>query len=68
MASINNVTSIGQKAPRRATADEAAGMMWWNAMTERERLEALRAADTACPAEAFNHWRNGFKCEESAHG
>lgn len=48
----------------------AMGMAWWNGMTEHQRLEALRAADTACPAEAWAHWRatGGFKCEESAHG
>jgi hypothetical protein len=32
------------------------GMRWWDAMTMRERLEALRAADTTEPAEAW-HWR-----------
>jgi hypothetical protein len=36
------------------------GMRWWDAMTMRERLEALRAADTACPAQAF-HYRESMR-------
>ena len=68
MATSNNVTPIGQKVPRRATNDAEIGCAWWNTMTEWQRLEALRAAGTACPAIAFDHWRYGFKCEENAHG
>jgi hypothetical protein len=40
-------------------------------MTDRQRAEALRAADTDCPADAWRHWQQtatGFKCEEVAHG
>lgn len=29
---------------RRPTADELAGMQWWNSMTEAERAKALEAA------------------------
>jgi hypothetical protein len=36
------------------------GMRWWDAMTLRERLEALRAADTTEPAEAW-HWREAHR-------
>jgi hypothetical protein len=56
---------------RPATADEAIGIAWWNAMTERARLAALKAVETegrASPAEAFDHWRYGFACEEHSHG
>jgi len=35
--------------PRPPTADERAGMEWWNSMTEAERAEALEAAG----------WRSG---------
>ena len=51
--------------------DDEIGIAWWNAMTERARLAALKAVDPeggASPAEAFDHWRFGFKCEENAHG
>ena len=51
--------------------DDEIGIAWWNAMTERARLAALKAVDPegrASPAEAFDHWRFGFKCEEEAHG
>ena len=30
--------------PRQPTADEQAGMQWWNSMTEAERAQALEAA------------------------
>jgi hypothetical protein len=56
---------------KRATADEALGIAWWNAMTERARLAALKAVEPegrASPAEAFDHWRYGFKCEGGEHG
>jgi len=29
---------------RKPTADELAGMQWWNSMTEAERAKALEAA------------------------
>ena len=52
------------------TTDEAMGIAWWNNLTERQRAEALLAADTACPVEAWNLWKQtgGFCCEEVAHG
>lgn len=59
------------KAFRQAIQDAALGIAWWNGMTRQHRAEALRAADSACPAEAWEHWRQtaaGFKCEEEAHG
>lgn len=41
---------------REPTADERAGMSWWNAMTEAERLDAMRRAnaDTAAAAWEFH--------------
>jgi hypothetical protein len=59
---------------KRATADESLGIAWWNAMTERARLQALKAVEPegrASPADAWAHWKEtaaGFKCEETAHG
>lgn len=41
---------------RQATADERAGMEWWNSMTEAERAEALKAAG----------WRSGGTWTPSA--
>ncbi len=56
---------------KRATADAEIGIAWWNAMTQRQRLEAPKAAGgpegRASPAEAFDHCRFGFKSEENAH-
>lgn len=33
----------------------AAGIAWWNALTEKQRAAALAAAETAVPAEAYRH-------------
>ena len=41
---------------RQPTADEKAGMDWWNAMTQAERDEALRSAG----------WRSGGTVTPSA--
>jgi hypothetical protein len=65
---------VANTKSKRATADAALGIAWWNAMTERARLAALKAVEPegrASPAEAWEHWKqtaNGFKCEEAAHG
>jgi hypothetical protein len=59
--------AIGMLSP---PDDADLGIAWWNALTERQRLEALKAADSDCPAEAWEHWKEtaaGFKCEETAH-
>lgn len=37
---------------REPTADEAAGMAWWNAMADAERAKWLAQAGTAIPADA----------------
>jgi hypothetical protein len=41
---------------RRPTADEQAGIQWWNSLTEAERAEALKAAG----------WRSGGAWTPSA--
>ncbi|RWC69652.1 MAG: hypothetical protein EOS71_27635 [Mesorhizobium sp.] len=38
---------------RNPTADEIAGMQWWNSLTEAERANWLARADSAVPAEAW---------------
>ena len=38
---------------RNPTADEIAGMQWWNSLTEAERADWLARADSAVPAEAW---------------
>ncbi|MER8524179.1 hypothetical protein NKH56_33640 [Mesorhizobium sp. M1076] len=38
---------------RNSTADEIAGMQWWNSLTEAERADWLARADSAVPAEAW---------------
>ena len=56
---------------RRGLVDAALGIAWWNAMAERQRAEAVRVADSACPADAWERWKQTvarFKCEEEAHG
>jgi hypothetical protein len=40
---------------RAQSAYVTRGMRWWQGLTERERLEALRAAGTCCVAKAW-HW------------
>lgn len=65
------MASSGERSSLGMHSDAAPGIAWWNAMTDRQRAEALRAADTDCPADAWRHWQQtatGFKCEEVAHG
>ena len=38
---------------REPTAHEAAGMAWWNSLTEQQRAEWLRRANSARPADAW---------------
>jgi hypothetical protein len=38
-------------------SDAQLGMAWWNGMSVLERAEALRAANTDIPAEAWRHWQ-----------
>jgi hypothetical protein len=64
----SNVTPI-RKAVARPAADAELGIQWWNRLSERGRLQALRAADTAVPAEAWEWWkRTPTGCDEQAHG
>ena len=39
---------------RQIARDAELGMTWWNRLTERERAEWLRLADTTVPAEAWD--------------
>lgn len=43
------------------TADERAGIEWWNALTEEDRRFWLAAALTAVPAEAWQYFK---RCAE----
>ena len=38
---------------RTPTSDEAAGIAWWNGISEEERAEWLRRAESAVPADAW---------------
>lgn len=63
-----NVIPI-RKALAAPATDAELGTHWWNQLSERGRLAALRAADTAVPAEAWEWWkRTPTGCEEQAHG
>lgn len=68
MATTSSVTPI--RAVARPAADAELGIHWWNRLTERQRWNALRAADSAVPAEAWEWWkRTAAGCEEEqAHG
>lgn len=48
------------------SADERAGMEWWNGMSEADRLFWCRAALTACPAEAWAYFKSCSACEVAA--
>jgi hypothetical protein len=52
----NDSTSPLSSPPQQPTADEIAGMKWWNTMTEAERAKALEAAG----------WRSGSTWTPSA--
>jgi hypothetical protein len=42
------------------TADEQAGMGWWNALTEEQRAHWLREANTASVAEAWAYYQRAL--------
>jgi Peptidase S24-like len=47
-----------KKKPTVAIINDEAGMAWWNRLTKSLRAEALAAANTDCPAEAWRwHWK-----------
>ena len=47
------------KAERSPTADEQAGIDWWNGVTEATRAHWLKVANTAVPAEAWARFKEG---------
>lgn len=64
-----SITPISKAVAQPPAADAELGIQWWNRLSERGRLAALRAADTSIPAEAWEWWkRTPTGCEEQAHG
>jgi hypothetical protein len=43
---------------REPSADETAGIAWWNALTEEQRAHWLREAKTAIVAEAWAYYQH----------
>ena len=41
---MTNTHNAPTSSPRQPTADEIAGMQWWNSLTEVQRAEALELA------------------------
>jgi hypothetical protein len=50
-------SSMAGEQDREPTAEESAGMAWWNPLTEGERANWLARAATAVPAEAWAEYR-----------
>lgn len=48
---------------RETTADEAAGMVWWNRLAEGERARWLAAAGSAVPADASTSFKRQGRAE-----
>jgi hypothetical protein len=42
---------------RKPTADDLAGIEWWNAMTEQRRAYWLQIAKTNVPRHAWDHYK-----------
>jgi hypothetical protein len=53
---MTDTANDSMSPPQQPTADEIAGMKWWNTMTEAERAKALEAAG----------WRSGSTWTPSA--
>jgi hypothetical protein len=49
---------------RKPTADEELGMKWWNALTEAQRGEWLRRANSATPADAWAAYRHSQTADQ----
>lgn len=49
----SHLQGAGMNTGREATADEQAGMDWWNALSEEQCARWLRAAGSAVPADAW---------------
>lgn len=55
-------------AERSPTADEQAGIDWWNGLTEAMRTHWLKAANTAVPTEAWARFKTGINATVKAGG
>jgi hypothetical protein len=53
---------------REPTADELAGMRWWNEMTEKQRGEAMQLAKATTAAQAWDHFKLMMQIENEIHG
>jgi len=60
--------------PREPSADEQAGIRWWNAMTEAERAKALADAGwqsggtwTPSAADAWREYKRRLRLEDGTH-
>jgi hypothetical protein len=47
-------------AMRTPVPDEIHGLLWWNALTHRERAEWLASADSARPADAWATFKRTY--------
>ena len=50
------------------TADEQAGIDWWNGLTERDRAFWLQAATSAVPAEAWRFFKSSISGQSPPRG
>jgi hypothetical protein len=53
---------------RKPTADEIAGMAWWNGMTEAQRATAMQIAKATTAAQAWDYQKLMMQIEEEAEG
>ena len=52
-ASCASIEKMKHEDDREPTADEAAGMVWWNTLKEADRAAWLARACSAVPADAW---------------
>lgn len=45
----------------KPTNDEAAGINWWNSLTEDQRADWLRRANSARPADAWQAYKSAAR-------
>ena len=49
---------------RKPTADDIAGMAWWNSLTEQRRAYWLSVARTSSPRQAWDYYKLCREVEE----